>query len=98
MKVDKTVLCGNKTRLLQKIEVAVVQLLASGREFDPQNEPRYHRHDLAVSGTLNTIIYSLTLLDIQVSSLKKILQLNINSCNNWNGDIFIYPKYICLQF
>ena len=50
-----------KKKLLQislfEIGAAVAQLLASGRLFDPQNETRYHRHGLAVSGTLNTIIY-----------------------------------------
>ena len=50
----------------------MAQLVASVRWFDPPDEPRSHHHDLAVRGTLNSIICSLTLFDIQISSLKKI--------------------------
>ena len=97
--MGKTSLCGNQTSFLQislfEIGATVAQLVASVRLFDPPDEPRYHCHDLAVSGTLNTIICSLTLFDIQISSY---LQLNKSSCSNCNGDICIYPKYTYLQF
>ena len=58
----------------------------------------YHHHDLAVRGTLNTIICSLILFDIQISALKRYFQLNKSICNNFNGDICIYPKYTYLQY
>ena len=57
---------------LFEIGAAVAQLVTSVRYFDPPDEPRYHHHDLAVNRTLNTIICSITLFDIQISSLKKI--------------------------
>ena len=72
----------------------MAQLLASGHYFDTMK--RYHHHDPAVRGTLNTILCSLTLFDIHISSLKTEMYLQLNNyicaCNNCDGDSCIHPK------
>ena len=64
---------------LFEIGAGATLLLASGRYFDPPDGPMNHHHDLSVSGVLNTIICSLSLFDIQISSLKnRYVQMNKN--------------------